>query len=174
MKNSVILYKPNLKADKASYIQEVMEGLSKAQKELPFKFVYDDEGSRLITSINSTPIYYIWKCEKDIFKLHGEKMLEMMGPSKFNLIDLGAGDASKTRILLEKALSKKIDLEYIPMDISHDCNEWLKNKLIEEMPGLKMTTLTSQFEEGIKWVQANKAEKNVYLFVGATIGNATK
>ena len=37
-----------------------------------------------------------------------------------------------------------------------------------------MTALTSQFEEGIKWVEDNKPEKNVYFFVGATIGNASK
>lgn len=37
-----------------------------------------------------------------------------------------------------------------------------------------MTTLTSQFEEGIKWVSQHKEEKNVYFFVGATIGNATE
>ena len=37
-----------------------------------------------------------------------------------------------------------------------------------------MTALTSQFEEGIRWVQEKKKDKNVYIFVGATIGNATK
>ena len=48
-----------------------------------------------------------------------------MGPGKFNLIDLGAGDASKTQILLRKALEQKYDFEYIPMDISHDSNKGL-------------------------------------------------
>ena len=48
-----------------------------------------------------------------------------MGQGKFNFIDLGAGDASKTEILLRKALEKKYDFEYIPMDISYDSNKGL-------------------------------------------------
>ena len=71
MKNSVILYNPNEKEDKQTYIQEVIAGLSLPQKEIPFKFVYDDEGSRLITLINSTQVYYIWNCEKEIFESQG-------------------------------------------------------------------------------------------------------
>ena len=60
------------------------------------------------------------------------------------------------------------------MDISHDSNLGLFERFSNQYPGLSMTTLTSQFEEGIKWVEENKKEKNVFFFVGGTIGNATE
>ena len=101
-------------------------------------------------------------------------MLQMMGKEKFNLVDLGAGDASKTQILIEKAMNQKYDFEYLPMDISHDSNLGLFERFSNQYPGLSMTTLTSQFEEGIKWVEENKKEKNVFFFDGGTIGNATE
>ena len=67
MKNSIVLYNPNHSQDKEAYVKEVLQGLTKTKKEIPFKFIYDDEGSRFITSINSTEVYYIWKCESQIF-----------------------------------------------------------------------------------------------------------
>lgn len=151
-----------------------MEGLSKAEKEIPFKFIYDEVGSRLITSINKTSVYYIWECEHEIFNRFSSQMLGMMGPEKFNLIDLGAGDASKTQVILRKAKEEGIELEYVPMDISIDSNAALLERLETDFPDLAVTAITSQFEVGVQWVRKNKTEKNVFLFVGATIGNATK
>ena len=100
-------------------------------------------------------------------------MLKIMGKEKFNFIDLGSGDAKKTKIIIQKAIEEKYDFEYIPMDISHDANLDLIERFSKEFPDLKITALTSLFEEGIQWVQSNKPEKNVYIFVGGTIGNVT-
>lgn len=38
-----------------------------------------------------------------------------------------------------------MDLEYIPMDISHDSNRGLLAHLESELPSLEMTAVTSQF-----------------------------
>ena len=59
------------------------------------------------------------------------------------------------------------------MDISHGANLDLIERYSKDLPELRITTLTSHFEEGIQWVQKNKPEKNVYIFVGGTIGNST-
>ena len=72
-------------------------------------------------------------------------MLALMGRQKFNFIDLGAGDASKTYIILKKGLEEKYNFEYIPLDISHDANLDLIKRFSVDFPELKITALTSQF-----------------------------
>lgn len=100
-------------------------------------------------------------------------MLKLIDSSKFNLIDLGAGDATKTEILVEVAIKEGHDFEYLPLDISYHSNVNLLNNFKAKFPDLKITALTTLFEEGIAWVQENRKEKNVYFFVGSTFSNYT-
>lgn len=50
-------------------------------------------------------------------------MLEIIGKEIFNLVDLGAGDGVKTKIILEKAVEKGYSINYVPIDISKDAND---------------------------------------------------
>ena len=86
-------------------------------------------------------------------------------------MDLGAGDATKTQVLIEQALKEGYDFEYIPLDISWDSNQALLQHIRKKFPALSVTLLTSKFKQGVKWVSEHKRGRNVYLFLGATIGN---
>lgn len=99
-------------------------------------------------------------------------MLEMIGDSKFNLVDLGAGDATKTRILIKKALDKGLDIEYVPIDISYHANMGIIEEFKELFPTLRVTAITSLFEDGLKWVKENLEGKSAIFIVGSTFGNS--
>ena len=84
---------------------------------------------------------------------------------------MGAGDGKKTQFLLEAAMKEGYEMDYVPIDISHDSNLVLAEHLKEKLPNLKMTVITALFEDGVEWVFKNKKERNVFFILGNTIGN---
>ncbi len=81
--------------------------------------------------MTQTQEYYISNSEGEMLRDNASSMLEACGHQKFNLIDLGAGDGTKTKILLEKAVQESYQLEYIPIDISYDSNVTLSKTMNE-------------------------------------------
>ena len=167
----VKLYHPEEHNFVETYFKEVDEGLSSQNKFLPMKYNYDDEGSRICSEINFLDEYYLSNCEKEILREQGSSILSFIGKEKFNLVELGAGDGKKTQFLLEAAMKEEYDMEYVPIDISHDSNLLLSEHLKEHQPNLNMTIITALFEDGVEWVSKNKKERNVFFITGNTLGN---
>lgn len=94
------------------------KGLSRKNKMLPCKYIYDDRGSRLFQEIMDLPEYYLTGCEIEILRESREFLGDLLNERKFNLFELGAGDGKKTRILLDHFQKREIDFRYIPIDIS--------------------------------------------------------
>lgn len=152
-------------------MKDVVEYLSRAKKSLPQQYLYDEEGSKIFARMNFTKEYYLANCEKEIFNEQGSQILQAIGKEKFNFVELGAGDAEKTKILLRKAAEEGYDFCYIPIDISEDSNKTLAANIQKLSANIRLTILTSTFEEGTSWVCKNKPEKNVFFMVGSTIGS---
>ena len=87
-------------------------------------------------------------------------------------MELGAGDGKKTQFLIEAGMKAGYDIEYVPIDISHDSNLVLAENMKKHVPNLNMTVVTSLFEDGVEWVFKNKTEKNVFFILGNTLGNS--
>ena len=124
---------------------------------------YDSEGSKLFSKMcTEDPYYYIWRCEKSLLEIHSPRILGMLTSQlspgeKFNIIDLGAGDGTKTLILLKEAISENTNFEYIPIDISKESNETLCKNMENISSPMRITVLTSEFSEGIDWIKTNKS-----------------
>lgn len=88
--------------------------------------------------------YYPTKCEIDMVEKNKRAILGMM-KGDFNLVDLGAGDAKKTLILLEESQRQGRGLTYIPIDISRGSNEKLFDTLSEKFPNLNAQIITGEF-----------------------------
>ena len=101
----VKLYNATAEEERHHYLTDVQESLSRPKKKIASHYLYDEEGSKHFSGMNATDVYYLNDCEKDILLNKGEEILKAFGKEKFNLIDLGAGDALKTKILLKKALN---------------------------------------------------------------------
>ncbi len=91
-----------------TFAEDVLRGLSSTPKRLSSKYFYDDEGSRLFQEIMKLPEYYPTRAE---YKLFTEQTAEIAaaftnGTEKIDLIELGAGDGTKTAVLIEHFLKR--------------------------------------------------------------------
>src|SRR5271165_6380299 len=93
------------------------EGLSAIPRWLPAKLFYDEIGSALFEEITELPEYYLTRTERAIFEDYAAEILEAAGPG-LTLLELGAGTASKTRILIEELLQRQTRALFYPIDVS--------------------------------------------------------
>src|SRR5271154_4855398 len=104
-------------------IDEVWSGLLKRPRSLVPWMLYDSEGSRLFECITSLPEYYPTRTERDILASYAEAIIAATGSDysrPLRLLELGAGTASKTGILLEAATRLRNEVIYLPVDVSSD------------------------------------------------------
>ncbi|MEM9982946.1 MAG: L-histidine N(alpha)-methyltransferase, partial [Bacteroidota bacterium] len=119
---------------------DVLTGFSSTPKHLPSKYFYDDEGSRLFQEIMHLPEYYLTRAEYEILETHTAAILTHFLDKKnaFNLIELGAGDGLKTKLLLKYFVAQKVDFRYAPIDISAEALQQLTQNVITHLPTLKV------------------------------------
>jgi L-histidine N-alpha-methyltransferase len=153
------------------FASDVVSGLSASPKRLPCKYLYDETGSRLFKKIMCLHEYYPTRCELEIIKNHDAEIADMVGDAPFNLVELGAGDGMKTKILLDQFLRKGLDFHYVPIDISHTALGELTCELRARFAGLRVDGIASEYFSGLRKLACMSRRRNVVLFLGSTIGN---
>jgi dimethylhistidine N-methyltransferase len=162
-----------------SFAEEVRRGLTADPKVLPSKYFYDDLGSRLFEAICCLPEYYLTRAEGEILRGYaGDIIRELIANSRqpIRLIELGSGNAEKTRYLIEAAITGQDDLHYIPIDISAEALQSSFHGLVYQYPQLQITALAADYFAALDWMAAEgipggKSFSNVILFLGSNIGN---
>ncbi|MGB0176167.1 MAG: L-histidine N(alpha)-methyltransferase [Owenweeksia sp.] len=156
------------------FARDVDQGLSNDPKTLPSRYFYDARGDKIFQDIMKMPEYYLTDCEYEIFNLQKEAILNAISQGeKFNLVELGAGDGYKTKLLLEHFLQSGIEFEYFPVDISSDVLTELQQSLKTQFPDLKVTPLNYEYFEALERLNGLKSSPKVILFLGSNIGNFT-
>jgi len=150
---------------------DVLTGLSRTPKALPSKYFYDEEGSRLFRRIMEQPEYYLTGCEREILTWHREKILSWAGNDGFDVVELGAGDGTKTRVLLEHFLRRGVDFRYVPVDICEEAVEGCVARLTESLREVEISGLVSEYFDGLRWLSRLGGRRNLVLFLGSNIGN---
>jgi L-histidine N-alpha-methyltransferase len=153
------------------FASDVLSGLSGYMKTLPCKYIYDERGSLLFKQIMELPEYYLTRSEIEIFQMHKEPLADIMGIENCNIVELGAGDGKKTRVLLEQLLSIAAQFHYFPVDISESSVKNLISELIKEFPSLEINGVISDYFEGLRRVSHQNQNRNIILFLGSSIGN---
>lgn len=158
------------------FAADVLAGLSSSPKYLSSKYFYDDEGSRLFQQIMKLPEYYLTGCEKEIFETQAPEIFQAFsdGGAGFDLIELGAGDGSKTAILVDQFLSRGADISYSPIDISHEALDALTAKFADEFPSLRMNARQGDYFNILRSVAGDGSRRKVLLFLGSNIGNFSR
>lgn len=155
------------------FAKDILDGLSSDQKYLSSKYFYDDKGNKIFQDIMQMPEYYLTECELEIFNTSKQAILNDFSAEQahFELVELGAGDGLKTKVLLSYFLSKNIDFKYSPIDISEDAVKNLISDLKNEIPELKVNGLIGDYFDLIKDIKVNGYSKKIVLFLGSNIGN---
>ncbi|MDB5102857.1 MAG: L-histidine N(alpha)-methyltransferase [Fibrobacteres bacterium] len=161
-------------AESMEFLRDVVDGLSRRAKSLSCKHFYDAEGSRLFERIMRMPEYYPTRCETEILRAFRGDILSLMDGLPFNLVDLGAGDAAKTRILLEHFHRRGALLSYVPVDVSGDALARMAASVREELPGLTVHPLADEYFPALDRLNGSVPGRKLVLFLGSTIGNFEK
>jgi len=155
-------------ATKENFRDEVLDGLSKSPRQLPYKFFYDQRGAQLFQEICDLPEYYITRTETEILRVHGADMAKALGP-QVELIGLGTGAGTKTRILLEELHDPAV---YVPIDISKEQLEKSSARFREMFPTLQVLPVCVDYLEPFELPLPRRlSSRSVIYFPGSTIGN---
>lgn len=156
----------------SSFAVDVESGLSKYPKQLSSKYFYDAVGDQLFQDIMAMPEYYLTNCEYEIFSEQKVDILEALGDHPFELIELGAGDGTKTKILLEHFLREQANFTYRPIDISGNVLEQLITACAQTFPQLEVEAVEGDYIEALAQIhEEHNARRKVVLFLGGNIGN---
>jgi len=155
------------------FAEDVMRGLSSTPKQLSSKYFYDDEGSRLFQEIMRLPEYYPTRAEYKIFTEQTEKICDAFfrEAGSIDLVELGAGDGTKTAVLIEYFIEREIDFTYSPIDISQKANDALLARFAEKFPGLKIKPHTGDYFKVLNDLRNGTGRRKILMFLGSNIGN---
>src|ERR1700748_2640173 len=161
------------KSKTEQFYGDVITGLRSNPKHLNSKYFYDANGDKLFQDLMNCEEYYPTNCETEIF---AEKTAEickaLMGDGDaFDLIELGAGDATKSTYLLQYLLEQNADFTYLPVDISENIISYLNITLPVTLPGLQMTGLNGEYFAMLKKAAAISNKRKVVMFLGSNVGN---
>jgi L-histidine N-alpha-methyltransferase len=155
------------------FYDDVISGLRSTPKRLNSKYFYDANGDKLFQELMNCPEYYPTNCELEVFSEKTADICEAIiaNGDDFDLIELGAGDATKSTFLLKYLLKQKADFTYLPIDISDNVISYLNITLPVTLPGLKITGLNGEYFDMLEKAAALSDKRKVVLFLGSNIGN---
>ncbi len=149
-------------------LSDVIAGLFSNPRTLPCKYFYDERGAALFRKICELPEYYITRTEIDILDRHRAEIASQLGPH-IELIGLGTGAGTKTRILIE-ALERPA--AYIPVDISEKQLRKSTALFGKIFPDLEILPVCADYLQPVVLPSPrHKPARNVVYFPGSTIGN---
>jgi dimethylhistidine N-methyltransferase len=155
------------------FFQDVWKGLNATPKYLLSKYFYDETGDAIFREIMACPEYYLTKCELEIFSQQQNEMTNaLLGRlHDFDVVELGAGDATKSVFLLDALLQQKVDFTYYPIDFSQSVIALLNQKLPAMLPDLRLKGLNGEYFEMLDQLKQLSTRNKVVLLLGSNIGN---
>jgi L-histidine N-alpha-methyltransferase len=146
---------------------DVLAGLTAPAKTLPPKWFYDERGSELFEKITRLDEYYPTRAERAILRSAAAQIAAAAGAR--TLVELGAGAADKTRLLLDAMREEGTLRSFVPVDVSESALIEAAQRVVDAYPGLAVTAVVSDFEEHLG-LPAGSGPRLV-AFLGGTIGN---
>lgn len=157
-------------SDKIS--SSVHEGLLSSPKWLPSWLFYDSAGSRLFDEITRIPEYYVTRTERAILaERAGEIVSRAAGAHALRLVELGAGSADKTRLLLSAAVERQDTVFYEPVDVSASALIEAQIRIEDEIPGVLVCPRVEDYTHDLELDSTLPTERRLVLYIGSSIGN---
>ncbi len=146
------------------------QGLQEVQKTLPPWLFYDDEGSQLFEHITTLPEYYLTRTERAILSSEADRIIAAF-PGPITLVELGAGTAVKTGLLLEAAMRVQPSVLYQPIDVSPSALAEARKTLERAMPGVVVHPQALNYTTEKIRVERPAGAHVLALYIGSSIGN---
>lgn len=169
-----------------TFARDLLAGLSANPKRISSRYFYDERGSQLFQAIMQLDEYYLTRCEYEILAEHKAAILKLFQSKPvearpegqassdddyFELIEFGAGDGLKVKLLLSHFLQQQAHFKYIPIDISADALNGLIADLKQTFPQLETEGMQDEYFKALHFLKTRSDVRKVVLFLGANIGN---
>ncbi len=157
----------------AAVANAVLAGLSDKKKSLPAWLFYDAAGSRLFEAITRLPEYYLTALEHSIFSQYAQEMISAaagLDNNQLSVLELGAGSASKTLVLLRALISRQGHAIYLPIDVSEAALQSAKKNVHAALPAVDVQPICSEITQE-KSLELPQTGRRLALYIGSSIGN---
>jgi dimethylhistidine N-methyltransferase len=152
---------------RAEFEADVIAGLSCDPKNIPPKYFYDGEGSRLFEEITRLPEYYPTRTEIDILQAHARDLNAII-PQGAALVEFGSGSCTKVQILLDNVPAIAA---YLPVDISGDFLKCEAERIAQSYPRLSVHPVVADFTKPFALPEQFAQMPKTGFFPGSTISN---
>ena len=116
--------------------------------------------------ITETPEYYLTRAETEILRKHAKEIMQLVSPDE--LVELGSGSSTKTRILIEAMHSTGCH-RYSPLDISETALQEAVDALTADYDWLEVNGQLGDFDTDLPRLQ--RKGKRLVAFLGSNISN---
>jgi dimethylhistidine N-methyltransferase len=154
----------------ASFLEDVIAGLSARCKTIPPKYFYDARGSALFDAICELPEYYLTRTELAMLESTGPEMAARIGTGAA-IVEYGSGSGRKTAVLM-RALRPAA---YVAIDISAEQLRSASSALAAMFPTVRVLALCADYTRplDLSTLAGLDAQRRTIFFPGSTIGNFT-
>ena len=152
---------------------DVRRGLTAMPKSLPPYLFYDAAGSALYERITELPEYYPTRTERAILAAHADDLVASVGDGDDpEVLELGAGSASKTTLILSAVLRRWGRCTYRPLDVSPTALDGAVESLRATLPAVRVLPVCGRHEEVLGAVaRESPGRSRLAMFIGSSIGN---
>jgi len=147
---------------------DVLSGLGQPRKCLSPKLFYDARGSALFEQICELPEYYLTRTERAILASNVDLIAAAAG-NIHTVVELGAGSASKTALLLQTLARRDGVVTYVPIDVSGSALRHAARQLQTKIPRLRLAPVVADYTCGLP--ARKDPGPRLILYIGSSIGN---
>ena len=158
-----------LPAINEAVLQAALTGLTATPKSLPPWLFYDERGSDLFEQITALPEYYLTRTERAIFATCADEIFRALA-APVTIVELGAGTAAKTGLLLRAAALRQGIVLYQPIDVSASALQ-AADATLAAIPGLRIQPHVANYITEPYAILREPQHKVLALYIGSSIGN---
>jgi L-histidine Nalpha-methyltransferase len=167
---------PELVSTLEAIASEARTGLTASPKTLSPWLFYDDAGSSLFEQITTLPEYYLTRTERGIFAANADEIVQTAAgspPQTLTLIELGAGTATKTGLLLRAAVRQQGSVVYQPVDVSVSALAAASENILGNIPDVTVRAQVADYTREALPLNRLPDTRTLALYIGSSIGNFT-
>lgn len=152
----------------ADDLPNVIQNLSKSPKKISSVYVYDKTGTALFERQCATPEYYLRRAESRLLGRCASQIMRICGTS--SIVELGAGTAEKTCVLIAEFTKYGVRCDYFPIDVDIETLGESAERLASEFPSLFVHCLGTTYQAALRSLPEWTGTR-LFLFLGSSIGN---
>lgn len=151
---------------------EARRGLSMCPRELSPWLFYDEIGSALFEAITTLPEYYLTRTERALFAEQADAIVAQAADgARLTVLELGAGTATKSGLLLRALVARQGTVLYQPIDVSASALAEAEASLTRELPGVHVRSRVANYTTQATSIDRAPGDRALALYIGSSIGN---